>query len=143
MVAGIALLLDRGTWDDVSARDRRRAETRFSLEAAAGRRQVRPRSCATRRGRLVGTVQHADGVAVVGGTQACITPELCNALYRLAFDDEVTSFSETARAIAVLAHEAWHLRGIRHEGVTECYAVPERVLVSVSDSGWTRTRRGG
>ena len=47
-------------------------------------------------GRIVGSVQHADGVAVVGGDQAVLTPELCNALYRLAFKDEVTSFGETA-----------------------------------------------
>ena len=31
-------------------------------------------------------------------------------------------FSQTARAIAVLAHEAWHLRGVSDEGVTNCYA---------------------
>jgi len=31
--------------------------------------------------------------------------------------------SRTGRAIAVLAHEAWHLRGVRDEGQTECNAL--------------------
>ena len=31
--------------------------------------------------------------------------------------------SRTARALAVLAHEAWHLRGVQDEGTTECYAL--------------------
>ena len=66
-------------------------------------------------------MQHADGVAAVGGRLAYLTPERCFDLYRLAFEGEI-SFSQTARAIAVLAHEAWHLRGERNEGVTECYA---------------------
>jgi hypothetical protein len=39
------------------------------------------------------------------------------------------SFSQTARAIAVLAHESWHLRGERNEGVTECYAFQSGVDV--------------
>jgi hypothetical protein len=46
----------------------------------------------------------------------------------LAFDGDVTS-SQTARALAVLAHEAWHLRGVRDEGTTECYALQSAVEV--------------
>jgi hypothetical protein len=74
----------------------------------------------------VGFVQHADGVALVGGDRAYLTPERCLDLYRLAFEDEVTS-SQTGRALAVLAHEAWHLRGVRNEGTTECYALQSGV----------------
>ena len=29
----------------------------------------------------------------------------------------------TARAVVVLAHESWHLRGVRNEAETQCYAV--------------------
>ena len=79
-------------------------------------------------GDYVGAVQHADGVAAVGGRVAYLTPERCFDLYRLAFEGEV-SFSQTARAIAVLAHESWHLRGERNEGVTECYALQSGVDV--------------
>jgi hypothetical protein len=71
-------------------------------------------------------VQHADGAAVVGGDLAYLTPQRCLELYRLAFEGDVTS-SQTARAIAVLAHEAWHLRGVRDEGTTECYALQSGV----------------
>lgn len=35
--------------------------------------------------------------------------------------------SQTARAIAVLAHEAWHLRGESDEATTECYGLQSGV----------------
>jgi len=64
----------------------------------------------------------------VGGRLAYLTPERCYDLYRLAFEGEVT-FSQTARSIAVLAHEAWHLNGVRDEGKTECYALQSGVPI--------------
>ena len=77
-------------------------------------------------GTHVGAVQHADGVAVVGGNVAYLTPERCLSLYELAFDGEIKS-SRTARALAVLAHESWHLRGESNEATTECYALQSAV----------------
>ena len=74
------------------------------------------------RGEAVGVVQHADGIAEVGGRNALLTPEICFRLHRLAFDGDEGPFSQTARAIAVLAHEAWHLEGVANEGVANCYA---------------------
>jgi hypothetical protein len=128
VVAGLVVLLDRGSWDDLGAAERRSTEARISAEAGAvAGKQVRV-GCDTS-GRRVGAVQHADGVAIVGGDQAYLTPELCYALHKLAADGEVPAFSTTARAIAVLAHEAWHLRGERDEGVTECYALQSGVAV--------------
>jgi hypothetical protein len=112
-------------WDGLDAEQRAEATTRFSNETSriVGRRvEIR----CDEAGQFVGAVQHADGVAAVGGRLAYLTPEICHDLHRLAFEDEVT-FSQTARAIAVLAHEAWHLRGERNEGVTECYAVQSGV----------------
>jgi hypothetical protein len=79
-------------------------------------------------GEHVGIVQHADGAAVVGGDVAYLTPTRCLDLYRLAFEGEARS-SQTARSIAVLAHEAWHLRGVRDEGTTECYALQSGVAL--------------
>lgn len=78
----------------------------------------------------VGAVQHADGVAIVGGDLAILTPEICDDLYRLAFREETTG-SRTGRALAVLAHESWHLRGVGNEGVTECYALQSGVELGV------------
>jgi hypothetical protein len=43
----------------------------------------------------------------------------------------VKSFSRTARAIAVLAHEAQHLRGVRNEGLANCYGFQTGVDVGV------------
>ena len=76
----------------------------------------------------VGYVQHADGIAIVGGDRAYVTPEICFALYRLAFKGDERG-SQTARAIAVVAHEAWHLRGESDEGTTECYALQSGVAL--------------
>jgi hypothetical protein len=112
-------------WNGLDEGARATATARFSEEAS----RVVGRPVEIRcdeAGEFVGAVQHADGVAVVGGRVAYLTPEICHDLYRVAFRDEVT-FSRTARAIAVLAHEAWHLRGERNEGVTECYALQSGV----------------
>ena len=132
-LAGLALLLillPEGGWRGLDDADQRRTEARLSAEAGriAGHRAV---VTCDARGEAVGVVQHADGVAEVGGTRAFLTPEICFRLHRLAFEDEEGAFSRTARAIAVLAHEAWHLRGERDEGVTNCYAFQSGVELGV------------
>ncbi len=131
IIAALALtfwLVDRNTgWDSLSTETRAEAQERFSAEASqiAGK-DVRIRCDES--GEYVGAVQHADGVAQIGGELAYLTPERCLDLYRLAFEGEVTG-SQTGRAISVLAHEAWHLRGEGNEGVTECYALQSGVDV--------------
>lgn len=127
-VAALVLLLDRGSWESLDTTQQRAAEARFSAAASLVAGKTVRIGCDTS-GRLVGGVQHADGVAIVGGDRAFLTPDLCYALYRLAFDGEVRSFSETARAVAVLSHEAWHLRGERDEGRTECFGLQSGVTV--------------
>jgi hypothetical protein len=125
VVAAAAVILfvlvpDRG-WSGLDSTEQLRTERLLSQEAAeiAGH-EVDVRCDA--RGEAVGIVQHADGVAEVGGTDAYLTPAICYRLHRLAYEDDDGSFAQTARAIAVLAHEAWHLRGVSDEGVTNCYA---------------------
>ena len=81
------------------------------------------------RGEAVGIVQHADGIAEVGGRNAYLTPDICYRLYRLKYKNDEGPFSQTARAIAVLAHEAWHLHGETDEGVTNCYAFQSGVAL--------------
>ena len=131
VIAALALVFwfveGRTGWDGLSVEARGEAKDRFSAEASriAGK-PVRIRCDES--GAFVGAVQHSDGVATVGGDLAYLTPERCHDLYRLAFDGEVTS-SQTARALAVLAHEAWHLRGIANEGTTECYALQSAVTL--------------
>jgi hypothetical protein len=115
-------IVDRNTgWESVPRESRDAAAERFSREASALAGKPVTIRC-DEAGRHVGIVQHADGVAIVGGNLAYLTPERCFDLYRLAFEGEITS-SRTARAIAVLAHETWHLRGERDEATTECYAL--------------------
>jgi hypothetical protein len=129
VIGGAALVLwlaDRNTgWDALPADARARGVERFSAEASAIAGKPVTIRC-DESGAHVGAVQHADGVALVGGNLAWLTPERCLSLYRLAFDGEITS-SRTARALAVLAHESWHLRGERDEAKTECYALQSAV----------------
>lgn len=117
----------RTGWDALAGDTRAEAVARFSDEASRIAEKSVTIRCDESRD-YVGLVQHADGVAAVGGDRAYLTPERCLELYRLAFEGEVTS-SQTARALAVLAHEAWHLRGVRDEGTTECYALQSGVEI--------------
>jgi hypothetical protein len=129
LVAAVVVLGgDRG-WSSLSGERRAEAVERFSAEASEIAGKPVSIRCDEARD-YVGAVQHADGVAVVGGELAILTPEICHDLYRLAFDGKTTG-ARTGRALAVLAHEAWHLRGERDEGVTECYALQSGVELGV------------
>jgi len=132
VVAALAFVLfvlvpDRG-WGGLNESDQNKTEARLSAEA----RKIAGHDASVHcdaGGDAVGIVQHADGLAEVGGTNAYLTPDLCYRLYRLAFKGDDGSFSQTARAIAVLAHEAWHLHGEPNEGVTNCYAFQSGVAL--------------
>ena len=125
LVLAIWLVDSRTGWDSLDSQTRGEAAARFSAEASAIAGKEVAIHCDESRD-YVGAVQHADGVATVGGDRAYLTPERCYDLYRLAFEDELT-WSRTARALAVLAHEAWHLRGVGDEGTAECYALQSGV----------------
>jgi hypothetical protein len=131
VIAALALLFwlveSRTGWNALSVETRTEAQDRFSQEASLIAEKPTRIRC-DESGEYVGAVQHADGIATVGGDLAYLTPERCHDLYRLAFEGEVTA-SQTARALVVLAHEAWHLRGVRDEGTTECYALQSAVAL--------------
>ena len=79
VLAGLVLLLllwPESGWRGLDSADQRRTEARLSAEAAriAGH-DARIRCDG--QGEAVGIVQHADGVAEVGGTNAFLTPEIC------------------------------------------------------------------
>ena len=125
LIGALAVLFwvveSRTGWNGLDSSTRAEATARFSEEASrVAEKPVKIRCDES--GNYVGAVQHADGAATVGGDLAYLTPERCLDLYRLAFKGEVRS-SQTARALAVLAHEAWHLHGVSDEGTTECYAL--------------------
>ena len=112
-------------WDGLNDDQKAEATARYSAEASriVGRPvEIR----CDESGRIVGAVQHSDGVAEVGGNVAYLTPARCYDLYRQAFEGG-GPFSQTARAVAVLAHESWHLKGERDEGRTECFALQSGV----------------
>ena len=125
LLAAVWYLDSRTGWDSLSGETKAAAVTRFSAEASRIAEKAVSIRCDEARD-YVGAVQHADGVALVGGQLAVVTPEICHTLYRLAFEGDATG-SRTGRAVAVLAHEAWHLRGVGNEGTTECYALQSGV----------------
>lgn len=131
VIAALALLVwvtqGRTGWSSLDREARAAAEARFSEEASLIAEKPVTIRCDEERAH-VGVVQGAEGVAWVGGALAYLTPERCYDLYRLAFRGDITS-SRTALAVVVLAHEAWHLRGVGDEGVTECYALQSGVAL--------------
>jgi hypothetical protein len=129
LIASLLLVLwvvERNSgWSGLSTEARAATTDRISAEASwLAEKPVQIRC--DEAGEHVGAVQHADGVAIVGGELAYLAPQRCYDLYRLAFDGDISG-SRTGRAIAVLAHETWHLRGVRDEGTTECYALQSGV----------------
>ena len=129
-LVGAVWILDGSTgWSSVSGERRAEAVARFSEEASLVAEKPVSIRCDEARD-YVGAVQHTDGVATLNGDLAILTPEICHDLYRVAFDSEVTG-SRTGRAIAVLAHESWHLRGVGDEATTECYALQSGVELGV------------
>ncbi len=147
LIGALALIFwvveGRTGWNGLDENTRAEAAARFSEEASLVAGKPVTIRC-DEAGEHVGAVQHADGVAVVGGDLAYLTPERCLDLYRLAFKGEVR-FNNGARAVAVLAHEAWHLRGVSDEGITECYALQSGVdlgqRLGVSDDTARRMMR--
>ena len=125
-------------WNAVSAKRQAQTEAILSREASAIAHHPATVTC-DKKGDYVGFVQDADGLAEVGGDQAFLTPEICNTLYQLAVKHRAQSFSRTARAIAVLAHESWHLRGERDEGLANCYGFQSGVGIGVN-LGLSRSR---
>ena len=121
------LVPERG-WRGLERADRAKTEALLSSEAGRIAGHAARVHCDAK-GEAVGIVQHADGIAEIGGTNAYLTPEICYRLYRLAFKSDEGSFSQTARAIAVLAHEAWHLHGETDEGIVNCYAFQSGVAI--------------
>jgi hypothetical protein len=128
LLAGLFLIdRSRPTWQKLPAHER--AATLAVLDRQAGKIAGHPAQviCDTK-ARHVGYVQDADGLAEVGGRRMWVTPGVC---YRLARIPHMTASTETAtgHAIAVLAHEAWHLHGVRSESVANCNAYRSGVSV--------------
>jgi hypothetical protein len=119
----------RRGWSSLDHATQARVERVLSRQAAAiaGHRvTVRCDS-----GRYVGAVQDSDGLAEVGGTRAWLAAGICYRLYRVIEKHDSQAFDPVGRAIAVLAHESWHLRGTRDEGVTNCYAFQSGVGIGM------------
>ena len=126
--AGLVFLDSRGThWQRLSASAR--ASTIAVLDRQASLIAGHPADviCDVA-GRHVGYVQDADGLAEVGGRRAWLTPSVCYQLYLIKRDARSRG-SSSGQAIAVLAHEAWHLHGETDEGRTNCFAYQSGVRI--------------
>ena len=131
LVAAILFYASRPRgWDAVGAEGRARTEAALSREASLVAGHPAQVGCDTS-GQYVGVVQDADGLAFVGGQRAYLTPSICNTLYQLAVKHRTPPFTQTARALAVLGHESWHLQGVRNEGLANCYGYQSGVEIGV------------
>jgi len=79
-------------------------------------------------GRHVGYVQDADGLAEIGGRRLWLTPQICYRLYLVRHTGRSAGAS-SGQAIAVLAHEAWHLHGETSEAFANCFGYQSGVQV--------------
>lgn len=122
-----AVFLDTATahWQRLSSEQR--AATVRLLDREAARIAGHPATivCDTS-GRQVGYVQDADGLAEVGGNRAWLTPQVCYQLYLVT---RGRPGNGAGHALAVLAHEAWHLRGEQSEARANCFAYQSGVGV--------------
>jgi hypothetical protein len=126
--AGLVFLDSRGThWQRLSASAR--AATISLLDRQAARIAGHPAHviCDVS-GRHVGYVQDADGLAEVGGRRAWLTPQICYRLYQIKGSGR-SEGPRSGQAIAVLAHEAWHLHGEASEALANCFAYQSGVRV--------------
>jgi hypothetical protein len=140
LLSGLFLLdRSRPTWQKLPAHER--AATLAILDRQATRIAGHPAqvNCDVN-SRHVGYAQDADGLAEVGGRRMWLTPGIC---YRLAKVPKVTGSTETSsgHAIAVLAHEAWHLHGEQSEAIANCYAYQSGVQVGRALGLSTKTAR--
>jgi hypothetical protein len=131
LFGGVIFLDWRGAhWDRLSSSTR--AATIELLDRQAGRIAGHPADviCDVS-GRHVGYVQDADGLAELGGRRAWLTPSVCYRLYLIHRHGRASGAS-SGQAIAVLAHEAWHLRGEASEARANCFAYQSGVQVGVA-----------
>jgi hypothetical protein len=128
LFAGLVFLDSRGTqWQRLDTA--KKTATISLLDRQAARIAGHPaRVICDVSGRHVGYVQDADGLAEVGGRRAWLTPQICYQLYLITRDGRASG-PKSGKAIAVLAHEAWHLRGETSEGLANCFAYQSGVQV--------------
>jgi hypothetical protein len=128
LLSGLFLLdRSRPSWQKLPAHERAATIALLDREASRIAGHSASVTCDVS-GRQVGYVQEADGIAEVGGGRMWLTPGIC---YRLAKLPNLTASTETSagQAIAVFAHEAWHLHGQRSEALANCYAYQSGVRV--------------
>ena len=114
----------RDTWSSLEPRARAEAARRFTREAG----EIAGRPVTVRCDDdyvFTGVGSDAAGVAFIRSGIAFLEPDVCRTLYDIAAGRDLASREAAAFAITVLAHEATHLRGIRNEAITECYALQE------------------
>ena len=127
LLAGLFFLDTRGAhWQRLPTSARAATVTLLNQQATriAGHRAT---AICDVSGRHVGYVQDADGLATIGGHTLWLTPQICYRIYLVKHSAHAGAGS--GEAIAVLAHEAWHLRGQADEAVTNCFAYQSGVSV--------------
>lgn len=128
LLAGLFLIdRSRPSWQKLPAHERSATIALLDREAATIAGHSAKVMCDVS-GRHVGYVQDADGLAEVGGSRMWLTPGICYRLAKVRHTTAITDIS-AGHAIAVFAHEAWHLHGEHSEALANCYAYQSGVRV--------------
>jgi hypothetical protein len=127
LFAGLFLLDTRSEhWQHLSASARAATVSALDRQATGIAGHPAHVICDTA-GHHVGSVQDADGLAEVGGSRAWLTPQICYQLYLIRHTGHAGPGA--GQAVAVLAHEAWHLHGESSEALANCFAYQSGVHV--------------
>lgn len=125
MLFVIALRVDeRESWTSLAPAQRARAEQRFTREASIIAARPVTIRCDDSYA-FTGVGSDAAGIAFIRSGIAYLAPSVCRILEEITRGGVSVGREDAAFAITVFAHEATHLRGIRNEAVTECYALQE------------------
>jgi hypothetical protein len=138
LAAALLLISHQGGWQKLPATTRASVTATLSREASRIAGHPAHVQCDTS-GKHVGIASDADGLAQVGGQQAWLTPAICYSLYQVIAGKPGADISpQSGQALAVFAHESWHLHGEASEALANCYGYQSAVDAGIA-FGLTRT----
>jgi hypothetical protein len=127
LALALFLISRQGGWQTLSAATQASVTATLSREASKIAGHSARVQCDTS-GKHVGIASDADGLAQVGGRQAWLTPAICYSLYQVIAGKPGADVSpQSGQALAVFAHESWHLRGVTLEGLANCFGYQSAV----------------
>ena len=132
LALALFLISRQGGWQTLSAATQASVTATLSREASKIAGHSARVQCDTS-GKHVGIASDADGLAQVGGRQVWLTPAICYSLYQVIAGRPGADVSpRSGQALAVFAHESWHLHGVTLEGLANCFGYQSAVDAGIA-----------